>query len=365
MNTNIQFLPETYQQYSDEDLHQRIRKIKQILGKDLIILGHHYQQDAIIQHADIIGDSLGLSQQAAQEKDARYIVFCGVHFMAESADILTTPEQTVILPDMDAGCSMANMASLNEVQTAWDMLHNTVNNKIIPITYVNSTADLKAFCGKYDGITCTSSNATSIIKWALERGDRIFFFPDQHLGRNTCYQLGIPLEEMITWDPHAYLGGNTIQAIQNATVILWYGYCSVHQRFTVKDTTRVRQEYPGIKIVVHPECSFDVVQAADDSGSTGKIVSMIQHAESGSRWAIGTEQNLVNRLKQHYQDRLFITPLSQIPCLCATMYRIRLPHLAWTLEKIANHELINQIQVEKETKKWAIKALERMLGNSS
>ncbi len=363
MNLNVQFIPDQYLDMEEQDVFQKIRTLKHQLGDKLLILGHHYQMDSIIQFTDLRGDSLALSRQAAQNKITEYIIFCGVHFMAESADMLTESHQKVILPDIDAGCSMADMASLENVEIAWNTILEHTTDKIIPITYINSSALLKAFCGQHDGTVCTSTNAQKIVQWAFSQGQKVLFFPDQHLGRNTAYKLGIPLDQMIIWDPKQPLGGNTPDQIRNARVILWYGYCSVHQMFRVEHIDRLRSQYTDINIVVHPECSFDVVQKSDLNGSTDFIIRTIRESEKGSTWAIGTEINLVNRLKNEYPDRTILS-LSPFQCLCSTMFRIRPPYLLHTMEKLLEGEVINQIIVPDNIAHWAKISLERMLSLS-
>src|SRR2546427_947183 len=286
----------------DNTLDDRIASAKASLGRDVVVLGHHYQRDEVIKFADFRGDSFKLSQQAAAV-DARYIVFCGVHFMAESADILRRPHQQVILPDLNAGCSMADMADIGQVETCWNELSELGDLKVVPITYMNSTAAIKALTGEHGGAVCTSSNAAAVMRWAFERGERVLFLPDEHLGRNTAYRMGIPLDRMIVWDPYQELGGNTPEAIQDARVILWKGYCSVHQRFRPEHVDRVRREHPGIRVIVHPECRWEVAQKADDIGSTEGIIKAIQASAPGTHWAVGTEIHLVNRLSKRLADR--------------------------------------------------------------
>lgn len=361
-----------YKPLSNEELAARIAAGRQKLGKRLLILGHHYQQDEVIEHADLRGDSYQLSQLAAASSDCRTIIFCGVHFMAETADILANrPEKLaeregrrvdVILPDMAAGCSMADMAAIRQVESAWDQLGEVVDTKrLIPVTYINSAASLKAFCGKHGGIVCTSSNAAAVIRWAFERGDRVFFFPDQHLGRNTALTMGITNSQMPVWDPYADdMGGNTEEAIANSKVVLWKGHCSVHQMFRPEHVDQFRQKIPGIKILVHPECPQEVNDIADFSGSTSYILRTVQQAASGSKWAIGTELHLVNRIKKEHPDQE-IHFLSPVVCMCATMYRIDLAHLAWSIENLLVGDIVNEIQVDEETSRFSLIALERML----
>lgn len=344
---------------SDEQAVEEIHKLKKELEGKVTLLGHHYQQDDIIQFADLRGDSLKLAKDAAK-LSTPYIVFCGVHFMAETTDILTSKEQTVILPDLDAGCSMADMANITEVEQTWKVLAEATDDKIIPVTYVNCTAKLKAFVGRNDGTICTSSNAKEVITWALDRGEKLLFFPDQHLGRNTCYELGIKLEDMVTYNPNLKNGGLTSEQIKKAKVILWYGYCSVHKGFQLEHIYQVRKNKPDTKIIVHPECSFDVVQGADDNGSTAYIIEQIRKAPAGSSFAVGTEINLVNRLKDEMPDKEIFS-LSPYQCLCTTMYRVRPKWLYAALLSIKENRPINVITVDDETAKYASIALDRML----
>ncbi|MFN6205001.1 MAG: quinolinate synthase NadA [Planctomycetota bacterium] len=360
-----------YRVLDNETLNERIRKAKQQLGSRLLILGHHYQQDEVIEHADLRGDSLQLSQMAA-ERDCDYIVFCGEHFMAETADIVANrPDRlearggkrvTVVLPDLAAGCSMADMAAIEQVENAWDDLGELIDtNDITPVTYINSAASLKAFCGKHGGIVCTSSNAEQVIRWAFERTSRVFFFPDQHLGRNTSLKMGMTNEQMPVWDPYADSnGGNSADAILNSKVVLWKGHCSVHQMFRKEHVAAFRQQIPGIKILVHPECPQEVNDIADLSGSTGYIIRTVKSAPAGSKWAIGTELHLVNRLKKEHPEQE-IHFLSPVMCMCATMYRIDLAHLCWSLENLIAGVPVNVIEVDPETSRWSLVALERML----
>ena len=361
-----------YKSADNIELSARIAEVRKQLGSKLLILGHHYQQDEVIAHSDLRGDSYQLSQMAASSSDCRYIVFCGVHFMAETADILANrPEKlterdgervTVVLPDMAAGCSMADMAAIEQVEAAWEDMGEVIDtSRVIPVTYINSAASLKSFCGRHGGIVCTSSNAAAVLEWAFERGDRVLFFPDQHLGRNTSLKMGITNEQMPVWDPYAdELGGNTTAAIDNSRVILWKGHCSVHQMFRCEHVDQFREKYPDIKILVHPECPQEVNDLADVSGSTGKIIETVRSAEAGTQWAIGTELHLVNRLKAEHPEQE-IHFLSPVICMCATMYRIDLAHLCWSLENLAAGTIVNQIEVDEETSRWSLVALERML----
>jgi quinolinate synthase len=351
---------DSYLLVPDNSLDERIAAAKARLGKDVVILGHHYQRDEVVKFADFRGDSLKLSQQAAQA-DAKYIVFCGVHFMAESADILRRGNQVVVLPDMSAGCSMADMADIGQVEACWSELSGvTGTGNIIPVTYMNSTAAIKSFTGEHGGSVCTSSNAAAVMKWAFERGEKVLFLPDEHLGRNTAYRMGIPLDQMMVWDPYEELGGNTPEAIGKARVILWKGYCSVHQRFTPEQVAKVRRENPGIRVIAHPECKFEVVQAADETGSTEGIIRVIKAAPPGSKWAVGTEIHMVNRLSKELKDRQVMS-LDPSVCVCTTMFRITPVHLLWALENLGAGNIVNQISVDERTRKFARAALDRML----
>lgn len=362
---------QSYKGLSNDELRQRIIEGKRQLGRRLLILGHHYQQDEVIEHADLTGDSLQLSQLAARETECETIIFCGVHFMAETADILANrPERLaaganpvqVILPDLKAGCSMADMAAIRQVESCWDELSDVIDTqRLVPVTYINSAASLKGFVGRHGGIVCTSSNAQAVLRWAFERGDRVLFFPDQHLGRNTSLKMGITNDRMPVWDPYApALGGNTEQQLLDSRVILWQGHCSVHQMFRPEHVHGFRERVPGIKILVHPECPQEVNDLADISGSTGKIIETVQTAPPGTKWAIGTELHLVNRLKkQHPEQEVHF--LSPVLCMCATMYRIDLAHLCWAIENLLAGCAVNVIQVDRETADFSIAALERML----
>lgn len=355
-------LPPKYTTLHRDDLCQAIGERKKSLGSRVVILGHHYQQDDVIQFADFTGDSLKLSQVGAQQKDAEYIVFCGVHFMAESADILSNDDVKVILPDLSAGCSMADMAELDQLEDAWEFLVNRCEAKVVPITYVNSSAAIKAFCGEHGGACCTSSNAAAVLRWAFGRGEKVLFLPDQHLGRNTAYAMGIPLDEMAVYDPKQPFGGLSPERAKNSRVLLWKGHCSVHGLFTVQQCEQVRQSDPDCKILVHPECPWEVVQRADLAGSTEFIIRTIDESPPGSRWAVGTEIHLVNRLAQRHPDKA-VRSLAGIQCLCTTMYRIDLRHLLWVLDELVAGRIVNQIKVDPETKRLARLALERMLAN--
>jgi quinolinate synthase len=356
-------LLEDYFGLSDQVLDGRIEAARQHFQDRLVILGHHYQRDDVISHADITGDSFKLSRLAAERKEAEFIVFCGVHFMAESADILSAPHQKVILPDLGAGCSMADMASTEQVEDAWEQLDSIGildESKTIPITYMNSSAALKAFCGRNEGVVCTSSNAVPLFEKYLKEAEKLFFFPDQHLGRNTGAKFGIPLDKMVVWDPYKELGGNTEEQLRDARLILWKGHCSVHGRFRAWHVDQVRQEVPGINVLVHPECVYEVVQKSDFNGSTEYIIKTLENAPSGSSWAVGTEVNLVNRLIRRFPDK-HIQLLAPDLCMCATMYRIAPQNLAWALESMIEGVVVNQIVVPEDTAHWARVALDRML----
>ena len=345
----------------DAEIDATIEAAREALGKRVVILGHHYQRDDVIRHADLTGDSYQLSVMASQT-EAEYIVFCGVHFMAESADILGKPHQRVILPDMGAGCSMADMASIDQVEDAWEQLREigVLEQKVAPITYMNSTAAIKAFCGRNEGVVCTSSNAIPLFDQYLKQYDKMFFFPDQHLGRNTGSKFGIPLDKMVLWNPHLDLGGNTEEDLLDAKLILWRGHCSVHGRFKPWHVEKIRQEVPGVKVLVHPECMKEVVDMSDLDGSTSFIIKTVENSPSGSKWAIGTEVNLVNRLQQRFPDKE-IHLLAPDLCMCATMYRIAPQNLAWAMANLVEGVVVNEISVDDETKHYANIALERMI----
>jgi quinolinate synthase len=346
---------------SDEEIDSRIEEARGDLGKRVVILGHHYQRDDVIRHADLTGDSYQLSVMASQT-DAEYIVFCGVHFMAESADILGRDSQRVILPDLGAGCSMADMATIEQVEDAWDQLRDigVLESKVAPITYMNSSAAIKAFCGRNEGVVCTSSNAVPLFDIYLKEFDKMFFFPDQHLGRNTGAKFGIPLDKMALWNPHEELGGNTEEQLHEAKLILWRGHCSVHGRFKPWHVDKIRDEVPGVKVLVHPECMREVVEISDLDGSTSFIIKTVENAPAGTKWAIGTEVNLVNRLQQRFPDK-GIRLLAPDLCMCATMYRIAPQNLAWAMENLLDGNVVNEIAVDGETKHYANIALERMI----
>jgi quinolinate synthase len=391
-------LPTEYADLSPEETDRRIRAAKATLGKRLVILGHHYQRDEIIAHADFRGDSYKLAKDAAAHPDAEFIVFCGVHFMAESADVLTPPNQKVILPNLAAGCSMADMANLFQVRNAWrqigevlkgesveilgqkasvgseasrapnpilnlqySILNTSPRQVVIPITYINSAANLKAFVGEHGGSVCTSTNAPTAVKWALEEGDKVLFFPDQHLGRNTGVKLGYdPDQDMIVWDPFKPLGGNSEEDIRRATFILWKGHCSVHQRFTVEQIEKARAEFAAVNVLVHPECPLDVVAVSDFAGSTEFIIRKVEEAPSGSAWAIGTEINLVRRLAREHPDKTIFCLDPQI-CPCSTMYRIHPSFLLWALENLVEGNVVNQVVVPENVRENALISLQRML----
>ena len=351
-----------YVHLSETELYNRIQEAKRKLGDRVVILGHHYQRDDVIAHADFTGDSFNLARQAQTRPDADYIVFAGVHFMAESADILSAPHQKVILPDLAAGCSMADMANIEQVESAWEQLQELGLANIMPITYMNSAASLKAFCGKNGGAVCTSSNAVKLFEWALGKSEKLFFFPDEHLGRNTGLKHGIPLDKMVVWDPRLDLGGNTEDELREAKVILWKGFCSVHGRFLPRHVDDRRAEYPGIKVLVHPECRYEVVNKSDLNGSTEFIIRTLNEAPTGSQWAVGTEVNLVNRLAKQHPDK-FVTLLAPDLCMCATMFRIAPENLLWSLENLLAGKVVNHIVVDDDTAHWARVALDRMLAN--
>jgi quinolinate synthase len=361
-----------YRGLDDAVLSERIEAVRQRMGPRLVILGHHYQQDGVIAHADLQGDSYQLSKSAAEREACEAIAFCGVHFMAETADILVNrPEKvaaregrrvTVVLPDMAAGCSMADMAGIEQVEDAWADLGTVIDTAdVTPVTYINSAASLKAFCGRHGGIVCTSSNARAVLDWAFARTSRVLFFPDQHLGRNTARGMGIPLDEMCVWNPHdPTLGGNSREQLAKSRVILWQGHCSVHAMFKPEHVDAMRENLPGVKVLVHPECSMEVVDKADLAGSTSYILRQVEEAAPGTIWAIGTELHLVKRLEQNHPEQT-IRFLSPVVCMCATMYRIDLAHLCWSLEHLEAGKPVNVIRVDDETAKWSVVALERML----
>jgi quinolinate synthase len=371
-------LPERYLRLSDDEMDERIAAAKRTLGDRLVILGHHYQRDEVIKFADFTGDSLKLSRLAAAQTAAEYIVFCGVHFMAESADIVRAPHQKVMLPDLAAGCSMADMAAPDQLEICWRELEQmgvAVSRQpvegsdggfsqragVIPVTYINSSAAIKAFVGAHGGIVCTSTNAKAIMSWAWERGEKLLMLPDQHLGRNTGAKMGVGLDEMVVWDPNEMWGGLTPEQVQAATLILWKGHCSVHTRFTVPQVEAFRRQYPEGKVIAHPECTYDVVQAADVSGSTEHIITTVRESPPGSVWAVATEVHLVNRLKNEFAPDKTIVTLDPFGCLCSTMFRVSPNHLLWILEGLVEGKIQNQITVPDDQKRDAKLALDRML----
>ena len=362
VNIRWQRIPVEYLHMSAEDLDVRIRETREKLGDRVTILGHHYQREEVIKYADYQGDSFKLSQNAASHPESEYIIFCGVHFMAETACVLSAPHQKVILPNITAGCSMADMAPLDDVLDAWDDLADVLGGtgSTVPVAYMNTIAGLKALCGRHGGIICTSSNARAAVEWAFQRGERVFFLPDQHLGRNTGLKLGLSLDEMIVWNPFKRLGGHTPEALRKAKMVLWQGHCSVHTRFTVKQIESARARYPDIKVIAHPECVMEVVQAADMDGSTETIRKAINESPSGSKWAVGTEISLVNRLAKQNPDKVVFC-LDPVVCPCSTMYRIHPAYLSWVLDGLMEGVLVNEITVDEEAQRYSRIALERML----
>jgi quinolinate synthase len=354
-------LPERYLGLSDEEMDVRIAAARKALGQRLVILGHHYQRDEVIRFADYTGDSFKLAGEIAKHPDAEFIVFCGVHFMAESADVLSSPTQQVILPDLAAGCSMADMAAPEQLDMCWNDLEQMGVRSVIPVTYINSAASIKAFVGERGGVVCTSSNAAATLKWGWERGEKILFLPDQHLGRNTAYKMGVPLDDMVVWDPNEIFGGLDPDQAARARIILWKGHCSVHTRFTARQIETLRAQHPGIRVIVHPEVPLDVVQAADDSGSTEYIIKQVKDSPAGSVWAVGTEIHLVNRLAREVAPGRTVLSLDQFGCLCSTMFRVSPNHLLWTLEGLVAGEVHNRITVPDAQKHWTKVALDRML----
>lgn len=357
-----QDIPREYLAMSPEELDRRIASARARLGTRLTILGHHYQRDEVIKYADFTGDSFKLARHAAEQKDLEFVLFCGVHFMAESADILTDELVKVILPNMAAGCSMADMADPDDVYQAWDEIHEMLgaDASVVPVTYMNSAANLKAFVGEREGLVCTSSNADKALEYAFARGEKVLFFPDQHLGRNSGYARGFALDEMVLWNWRMPHGGTTAEQLKKAKMILWQGHCSTHQRFTAAQIEQARVEHPGVRVIVHPECPWETVQAADLSGSTEKIVKAVVDSPRGSVWAIGTEINLVKRLGDQNRDKTVFC-LDPVICPCSTMYRIHPAYIAWVLESLIQGRVVNEVKVEAETRKWALVALERML----
>lgn len=353
---------EQYTALSEEDCDARIRAAKQALGDRLVILGHHYQREEVFKHADFSGDSLKLSREAAKSA-AEYIVFCGVHFMAEVADIMSRPEQISILPDLAAGCSMADMANLSKVERAWKELSEIIDadTQITPVTYINSAADLKAFCGKHQGVVCTSSNARQVLEWAFSQREQVLFFPDQHLGRNTGYRMGLPLDAMVTWDFNQPRGGLTAEQIRKAKIILWKGFCSVHQLFQPQHIDAFLAKYPETKVISHPECSFEVCEKSDEVGSTEYIIKTVKAAPAGTRWLVGTELNLVKRLAQEVvHEGKLVHFMSPTMCMCSTMYRTDPQHLLWILENLVQGRVVNQVKVTPQETELARLALQQM-----
>jgi len=356
-----QALPERYIGLTDAEMDVRIAAARAALGRRLVILGHHYQRDEVIKFADYTGDSYKLAQQVGRHPDAEFIVFCGVHFMAESADVLSGEHQQVILPDLAAGCSMADMADPEQLEMCWNDLDQMGISPVVPVTYINSAASIKAFCGERGGVVCTSSNAAATLKWAWERGERILFLPDQHLGRNTAYKMGVPLDQMVVWDPNEIWGGLEPDAVKQARIILWNGHCSVHTRFTVRQIEHIRTQNPGVRVIVHPEVPWEVVQAADDSGSTEYIINQVKSGSIGSVWAVGTEVHLVSRLGREVAPDRTVLSLDQFGCLCSTMFRVSPNHLLWILEGLVAGDVHNRIVVPSDQKRWTKVALDRML----
>jgi quinolinate synthase len=358
-------LPEEYLGLSDQEMDRRIAAARARLGRRLIILGHHYQRDEVIKFADCTGDSYKLAQQISRHPAAEFIVFCGVHFMAESADVLSAPDQRVILPDLAAGCSMADMVEPEQLEICWSELEQMgvrcSESSVVPVTYINSAAAIKAFCGRHGGVVCTSSNAAATLKWAWERGERVLFMPDQHLGRNTAFKLGVPLDQMAVWDPNEIWGGLEPEQVRRSRIVLWKGHCSVHTRFSVRQIEQLRSQHPGIRVIVHPEVPFEVVRAADDSGSTEYIIRRVKQSPAGSVWAVGTEIHLVSRLAREVAPERTVHSLDQFGCLCSTMFRVSPNHLLWVLEGLLDGKVHNRIVVPDEQKYWTRVALDRML----
>jgi len=359
MDINVSFSPEEYFTLTDKEVDERIQTVKSALGDSLFILGHHYQRDEVLRYADAVGDSFGLSKKAAQTS-AKFIVFCGVHFMAETADIITTPEQKVFMPDVTAGCSLADMANIDQVEKAWRKIHFFSQKKTIPITYINSSVELKAFCGRNDGIVCTSSNAQKALEWAWSRGERIFFFPDQFLGLNTAYRMGVPLEQILVWNQGKPFGGHSKTDIEASRLILWNGFCCVHQEFSKEQIDLLRKEDPAIQIISHPECNFEVVQSSDFVGSTDYIIRKISESPDRTHWGVGTEKNLVNRLKNRFPPKRIVF-LQYYEPFCVTMSQTTAVHLLYMLENLAKGNLINQVFVDDEYREDALAAVNRML----
>jgi len=354
-------LPEPIVAAPKEEVQDRIARAKRALGSRLVVLGHHYQRDEVIVHADFTGDSFKLAQLAASRPEAEFIVFCGVHFMAESADILSRPHQKVILPDMNAGCTMADMAETDQVEDCWEQVTAVLGDGILPVTYMNSTASLKALVGRNGGAVCTSSNARAVLDWAFRRKPRVLFFPDQHLGRNTGYRMGIPLEAMPVWDPYEDRGGVSDDQLRSARVLLWKGHCSVHNRFTPEMVDRRREQIPGVRVIVHPECRFEVAQKADAIGSTEGILKTVRESPAGTKWTVGTELNMVSRLAREVAPDRQVVSLDDCFCVCSTMARIDPPHLLWVLESLVEGQVVNQVRVPDGIARAAKSALDRML----
>ena len=359
-----QALPERYLGLSGAEMDARIAEARATVGHRLVILGHHYQRDEVIKFADYTGDSFRLACQAASRPDADYIVFCGVHFMAESADVLSAVHQQVILPDLAAGCSMSDMAEPDQLENCWEELTQMGIPGVVPVTYINSAASIKAFVGERGGTICTSSNAAATLRWAFARGEKVLFLPDQHLARNTAYKMGIPLDDMVVWDPDEIFGGLDPDQVVRARMILWKGHCAVHMRFSVQQIESVRRQHPGIRVIVHPEVPWEVVQAADDSGSTEYILRTVTNSPAGSVWAIGTEVHLVNRLANQLAPERTVMSLDRLGCLCSTMFRVSPNHLLWILEELVDGRVHNRITVPDEQKHWTRVALDRMLSTS-
>jgi quinolinate synthase len=359
-------LPEAYLGLADEEMELRIAAAKAALGERLVILGHHYQRDEVIKFADYTGDSYKLARSIAQHPAADYIVFCGVHFMAESADILARPHQRVILPDLAAGCSMADMVAPDQLETCWaELAQMGVASSVVPVVYINSAAAVKSFVGEHGGTICTSSNAAASLTWGWAQKEKILFLPDQHLGRNTAWKMGTSLDDMVVWDPFEPYGGLTNEQLDRAKLILWKGHCSVHVRFTAKQIESVREQHPGVRVIVHPEVPFDVLRAADDSGSTEYILKTVREAPAGTTWAVATEVHLVHRLAEEVAPEKTVISLDQLGCLCSTMFRVSPNHLLWVLEGLLDGDVHNEIVVPDEQQKWARIALDRMLSIKS
>jgi len=359
MNINVAYPPDSLKKLLRAEIDYRIREAREKLSDTLLILGHHYQRDEVFKYADATGDSFALAKTAAKAS-AEFIVFCGVHFMAETADIITSPDQKVFLPNATAGCSLADMADIQKVEKAWEEINANTEDRNIPITYINSNVELKAFCGRNGGIVCTSSNARSALEWAWRKGDRILFFPDQHLGRNTAYKMGIPLEQMVMWDPEQRCGGNSVEKISSSKIVLWRGYCDVHQHFTKEYIDYLREKYPAINIIAHPECNFKVAQYANYMGSTEYIIKKVKESAKGTKWGVGTEKRLVNRLQKQYPEKEIFF-LQEYGPECETMSSITQAHLLFQLESLVKGNLINRVSVEDDIKKDALIAINRML----